>query len=113
MITEFYTINYGRCTRISRNIWEAVFPNVATRARAFVIKTRAYNRNYLVMDESLESAERVHRLLSARKLALCADCGRVVAAADRFCAFCGALQLSKCEPTYRGDVVVVDDMGSM
>lgn len=102
MIREQYLINFGRCTRVSQRVFCAVAYNAQN---VFSIRTRAYNRTYAIMDGSLESAERVHRILSQRKLALCSDCGRVVRAADRFCSVCGAVQ--HCVPSYR------DDMGSM
>ena len=109
MINEEYLINFGRATKVSRR----VFCAVGYSARiVFTIPTRAYRRTYAIMDGSIESAEKAHRLLSARKLALCSSCNRVIRADDRFCSVCGAGQrsdtrYSPCAPTYR------DDMGSV
>lgn len=92
MIREQYLINFGRCTKVP----QSVFCAVAYNARSvFTVETRAYARTYAIMDGSLETSERVYRILSRRKLSLCADCGRVIRASDRFCSVCGAGQRSR------------------
>ena len=86
MISERYLINFGRSTKVSLPIFRAVYSSAQT---VFSVRTKAYVRTYAVMDGSIESAEKVHRILSARKLALCSGCGRVIALSDRYCRVCG------------------------
>lgn len=86
MISERYLINFGRSTKVSLPIFRAVYSSAQT---VFVIRTKAYRRTYAIMDGSLESAEKAYRILSARKLSLCADCERVIALSDRYCKVCG------------------------
>ena len=91
MIREQYLINFGRCTKVPQRVFCAVAYNARN---IFSIRTRAYIRTYAIMDGSLESEEKTHRLLSARKLALCSSCNRVIRAGDRFCSVCGQDQYS-------------------
>ena len=102
MVSEHYLINFGRSTKVSLPIFRAVYSSAQT---VFSVRTKAYVRTYAVMDGSIESAEKVHRILSARKLALCSDCGRVIALADRYCRVCGKGQHTD---TQYADVQVID-----
>ena len=102
MVSEHYLINFGRSTKVSLPIFRAVYSSAQT---VFVIRTKAYRRTYAVMDGSIESAEKAHRLLSLRKLALCSECGRVIALADRYCRVCGHGQQTD---TQYADVQVID-----
>jgi hypothetical protein len=109
MIREQYLINFGRCTKVPQSVFCAVG---YTAQIVFTVQTRAYARTYATLDCSLETSERVYRILTKHKLALCSSCNRVIRAADRFCSVCGAGQHSDTRyspyaPTYR------DDMGSM
>ena len=90
MIREHYLINFGRATKVSRRVFCAVGYNAQN---VFTIPTRAYRRTYAVMDDTIESAEKVHRLLSLRKLALCSSCNRVIRLADNYCCHCGSEQI--------------------
>lgn len=92
MVSENYLITYGRTTKVPQSVFRAVYSSAQT---VFAIRTKAYHRTYAVMDGSIESAEKAHRLLSLRKLALCSDCGQVIALADRYCRVCGAGQHSE------------------
>ena len=102
MVSEHYLINFGRSTKVSLSIFRAVY---SSAQNVFTIPTRAYRRTYAVMDCSLETSERVHRILSRRKLALCASCGRVIALSDRYCRICGHGQHAD---TQYADVQVID-----
>lgn len=86
MVREHYLVTYGRTTKVPYSIFRAVY---SAAQNVFTIPTRAYRRTYAVMDCSLETSERVHRILSRRKLALCSSCGRVIALSDRYCRVCG------------------------
>ena len=86
MVKEHYLVTYGRTTKVPYSIFRAVY---SSAQNVFTIPTRAYLRTYATLDCSLETSERVYRILSRRKLALCSDCGRVIRAADRFCPICG------------------------
>jgi len=85
MLREHYLINFGRATKVSRRVFCAV---AYTAQTVFSVRTKAYVRTYATLDCSLETSERVHRILSRRKLALC-ECGRVIRAGDNFCPICG------------------------
>ena len=86
MVREHYLVTYGRTTKVSLSIFRAV---ACTAQTVFSVRTRAYVRTYATLDCSLETSERVYRILSRRKLALCAECGRVIRAGDNFCPICG------------------------
>jgi hypothetical protein len=102
MIREQYLINFGRCTKVPQSVFGAVYSSAQT---VFVIRTKAYRRTYAVMDGSIESAEKVNRILSARKLALCSGCERVIRAGDNFCPICGHGQHGE---TRYADVQAID-----
>ena len=102
MVKEHYLVTYGRTTKVPYSIFRAVY---SSAQNVFTVPTRAYRRTYAVMDGSIESAEKVHRILSARKLSLCADCERVIALSDRYCRVCGKGQHTD---TQYADVQVID-----